>query len=405
MAGWLVVLRGRDPEVLRHYARTGVYGTIVGGRRLPDGRLQIASENTSTFADFCIMRPGDLLFFFTDRLTYGVGELVALRDSEPVLCNWPSSDSFGAPPADHDLFLWNDLPAAFQARLNDVRWICTFRPAPAFFTEGVDMDYVLQMDRGNVLHHLRVLSGRAFFKLEDAECRLISEALLRRNRGTAVVDGLGLDTWSDAVHDRITETLVHDPTSYVLDPKRLLSSSLVRGSSREGGVHAWLAHSLARAGLQAIFGDWTYIGNLEPASPLKPREYMEEMDLFGYAEVAAEIGGSPVRFTSLNHLIEVKDSRELVPALQQTMKYVDWVSHQRAAGDYALVDAFLVAPRERVDDALRAETERIRVRAYVEPVRPYPSRGWDRLTLLSYELDVIDPAHADVSLRREVLPA
>ena len=74
------------------------------------------------------------------------------------------------------------------------------------------------------------------------------------------------------------------------------------------------------------------------ASPFKPIDYMDKMDLFGYSYL-------PQFKPTKSHFLagEVKKDAAKLEHVDQLMKYVDWVKDEYCFGDYSMINAFLVA--------------------------------------------------------------
>lgn len=377
MTGWLVVLGSSSKPA--DYVEAGAYGTFLNeGARINPAHLK-------TLADYATMRSGDLVFFFQRRFIYGVGQLVDAQPGEPAVCNWPESDNLRRrPPRSRDSYLW--------PKISKARWLCTFEPAPMFFAEGVDMDTALGLDRLGVLYHLKILEGRSFFKLEDSECDLLLEAVLRANPNR-----VPLAEHRGTVKRRLRRLVRQSPNDYVLDPKRTVQSTLQAGRPHELAVQVWLDSQLARRRLP-LFGSLTYIGNLEPASPTKPRKYMDEMDIFGISTERMRIAGRSLRAVRSFSIIELKARNQPIEqVIRQTMKYVDWVAHQRVGGDYGYVRAFVVAPS--FDSKAIASARKLRERQFVRPVRPYAVENWTSLTLVQFALRFAGGVLRDIQLR------
>ena len=376
MPGYLINLGALEGR-LDLYIQSGIYGTRIG-------RTGWYPATLYTLADYLSMRTGELIFFFQKRMIYGLGSTVSIdidAPTRPMACNYARSylpTENPSPP-----FLWDgdDDPS--------IRWRVLFRPSPAFFKIGVDMDEVLQADSAGVARSLRVFSNRSFLKLEDDESHLIATAILRRNQQP------GASTFADhtnVVHSNLSQ---HPSLSgFQPDIDELVAQDLHGSQIRhEPTLQAWLVDALnqQRPETTAIFGDWNYVSNLYPASPLKPREYMDEIDIFGYvlSYPQAPIPPYVVRFK----IIEVKiGPQSIAPSnvIDQVMKYVDWVSNTRAGGDYSLVDAYVVAAD--FTDELVQYAAANGTRSYVIPRRPYETNIWTNLSLVTYQASVDHPA-------------
>lgn len=384
MPGYVINL-GVEEGRLQLYVQSGIYGTS----RL--GRTGWYPQTLYTLADYLTMRPGDLIFFFQRRIIYGIGTIVAIvvnDDEHCVFCNSPRSylpSQQVTPP-----YLWNG------DKDPHIRWRVLFQPAPAFFATGVDMDEVLQADSAGIARSLRVFSNRSFIKTEDDESHLVATAILRRNEAA---DAAIFPDNSGGVHQAMGR--VANLSDFLVDSDDLVAHDL-QGSEvqHEPTLQAWLADRLTRRvpDVTGIFGDWDYVSNLYPASPLKPRQYMEEIDVFGYVLAPAQPPIPP--YVRRFKVIEVKaGSQTLGPSnvVDQVMKYVDWVSSARAGGDYGLIDAYIVAS-DFAQDLVQYAAER-RTRSYVIPRRPYETRQWASLTLVKYQALAGRPAvRLDIAL-------
>ena len=386
MPGYLINL-GAPAGRLKLYIESGIYGTKIG-------RTGWYPATLYTLADYLTMQPGDLVFFFQKRMIYGIGSIATLANEGapgPVFCNFQRSHVptlIPSPP-----YVWNGDEDP------DIRWRVIFRPSPAFFQNGVDMDEVLQADTAGVARSLRVFWNRSFVKMEDDETNLIATAILRRNQSP---DSPKFEDHSESVHDELARN--QNLPDFLPNTDDLVSENLHGNEIRhEPTLQAWLADALTRGrpNATAIFGEWSHIANLYPASPLKPRDYMDEIDLFGYTLARAQQGIAP--FPTKFKVIEVKKGSQTAgPAnvIDQVMKYVDWISTTRAGGDYALVDGYVVAAGfndEAVEYARRA-----RARTYVMPRRPYQTKTWDNLSLVTYSASQATPA---VELRELLSPS
>ena len=383
MPGYLINL-GSEGGTLDLYVESGIYGTRIG-------RTGWYPSTLYTLADYLTMRPGDLVFFFQRRMIYGIGSVVGLENEGapgPVYCNFPGADipTVGTAPP----YLWDGD--------NDpsIRWRVFFRPSPSFFRNGVDMDEVLQADSAGIARNLRVFWNRSFIKMEDDEMNLVATAILRRNNDP---ESPVFPDSSAELHAELSQRA--NLTDYVPDSDRLVAEGRQGDRIRsEPALQAWLADALThgRQSATQIFGEWSYVANLYPASPLKPRDYMDEIDLFGYTLAYPEHPVSP--YVMKFKIIEVKKDDQTVGSanvVDQVMKYVDWISNTRAGGDYALVDAYVVASGyspEIIEYARLART-----RTYVMPRRPYETKTWARLTLVRYKAtEAVPSVELDVAL-------
>ncbi|MGP4060237.1 endonuclease NucS domain-containing protein [Halobacillus sp. H74] len=131
-----------------------------------------------------------------------------------------------------------------------------------------------------------------------------------------------------------------------------------------------------------VFGEWDYISHQIIASPFKPIDYMDKMDIFGYKFIS---GYSTI---SRYLIIEIKKDKGTINAVEQLMKYVDWVNQEYSFGDYSMINAFLVAhniPKEVID--FRNNHGK---RNYIKDRRPAVPSEWNNIRLIEYSFDKIN---------------
>lgn len=126
-----------------------------------------------------------------------------------------------------------------------------------------------------------------------------------------------------------------------------------------------------------FLGKWDFIGRQFPASPPKPSEYKESMDLFGYRYVSGFPGA-----VSKYLIIELKVGMISIDHVQQTMKYVDWICREYTNGDYSMVEAYTIGFDKAKD--IDKEAKEIAERNYIIEGHPIKSRKWQNLRILSY---------------------
>ncbi|MBM6972099.1 hypothetical protein H6A17_13820, partial [Mordavella massiliensis] len=135
---------------------------------------------------------------------------------------------------------------------------------------------------------------------------------------------------------------------------------------------------LLRNGFKSKYlGKWDFIARQYPASPPKPSEYMETMDLFGYRYV----DGFP-NAISKYLIIELKRGEIIEDNIRQTMKYVDWISKEYTHGDYSMIMAYTIGVDDQIDINKWGST--IIERNYIVEGRPVENKRWSDLKILSY---------------------
>lgn len=367
MAGYIMTMG--DVGQLRDTISRGSYGTLLSP---PSGTW--LQHHEGTFADFATMREGDEVYFFSDRRLYGIGRLTPVA-GEVVHAN--TEDAHVPEPLGAEVRQL--LPSPIPER--EIRWLCTFAPDPRFFQDGVDMDDVLESNPA-AFRMLRVLWKLSFVKVDDVESQALRDVFLRRAhlRSGAVEAAPSLTSRHEHEHGRIASDRrpVHD-----LSPQDLLAACADGPVVRhEMALEAGLLYQLSREEVDTVarFGRWDYLTHQVPASPFKPVDYMDRMDVFGYRYV-------PGHHPTIARYLVAELKREVATAadVQQALKYVDWIRSEYASGDYEMVEAFLVAAR--FDDSALDAARRDAERRYTVGRRPPESRIWRNLNLLTYRFE------------------
>jgi hypothetical protein len=390
MSGYIFALD--NVATLRLYAEKGVYATKVSR---PGAYW--AANHLYTLGDYLTMRPGDLVFFFMRRKIYGVGRIVGVAGSESssaALCNYPSSHMPDAHAVQRDL-LWN------EGDDQDRPWLCLFEPFPHFFVDGLDMDEVLDADVRGVVQALRVFERVSFIQMRDDEVDLLIDLFTRRF-SLATAEHYQDDHAS--CHDEIRERIGQRPDLYAVNTRELIRFYVEdNGEVRsEAALETWLVGEMARpdAPIRELMGNWSFVTHQFPASPHKPTQYMDRIDVLGW-ETGRLADGAKSTVTRFK-VVEIKKNplagRAGEETVAQLMKYVDWVTNHEAGGDYSMVDAYLIA-RDFSEDTVAYCMEKAK-REFVFQRRPFTSKTWDNLALLAYWYDT----HHDMLTLEKIYP-
>lgn len=391
MAGYMFTLDSVDS--LHRCVEDGIYSTYITE---PHGRWGGPAEGT--FADYATMAEGDNVYFFIDRRIYGIGELVRVgRD-----CKYENFPEASCPvPVDYDLRRNQMLTDAGLRQpesgpIKAQRWACLFRPAPFFFSEGVDMDDALSSDPA-AFRVLRAIWKLSFIKFDDEENQAFKNAILKLNQhaiARPVTHENVFDQRQQAAHSRIAAMVAHG--GYGLDSRPILSACRADGRLRhEMAMEAGILFQLAShvPATEAVLGKWDYLSHQVIASPFKPIDYMDKMDVFGYAYIPGH------RPTISRYLVaELKKDGASATDVEQAMKYVDWAKDEYAHGDYSMIHAFLIAANIP-DDVVRC-AESVATRYFTVQRRPARTQPWSSLTLLEYRvtddgcIDLAEIAHS-----------
>jgi hypothetical protein len=373
MAGFLFSLDSE--ESLIDSINKGIYSTRLSA---PNSVWRIHHEGT--FADYCSMREGDNVYFFIDRKIYGIGTLTNIN----VDCKFINNPNANLPTVQNYDEIQNQLLLDIGAESINMRFICTFIPYPVFFRNGIDMDEILSSSP-NSFKILRAFWKLSFIKFSDEENQAFKNILLRRN--IDAIDnpnnGNTFDTNFQAYHNLINERTANN-NLYALSIAPFLNTIVNENGSlrHEMAVEAAIIFQLTNKHPQTlnIFGGWDYLTRQVIASPFKPIDYIDKMDIFGYRYIVNQ------KPTISNYLvIEIKRNAVNAQDVLQLMKYVDWVKNEYAFGDYGMIKAFIVG-FEFTDDALQV-FENIVERKFIYGVRPSVSATWNDVKLISYSFN------------------
>ena len=373
MAGFLFSLDSE--ESLIDSINKGIYSTRLSA---PNNVWRIHHEGT--FADYCSMREGDNVYFFIDRKIYGIGTLTNINGDCKFL-NFPNAN---LPTVQNYDEIQDQLLLDIGVNSINLRFICTFIPYPVFFRNGIDMDEILSSSP-NSFKILRAFWKLSFIKFSDEENQAFKNILLRRNIDAIDNSNNGntFDTNFQAYHNLINERTANN-NLYALSIAPLLNTIVNENGSlkHEMAVEAAIIFQLTINHPQTtnIFGSWDYLTHQVIASPFKPIDYIDKMDIFGYRYIENQ------KPTLSNYLvIEIKRNAVNAQDVLQLMKYVDWVKNEYAFGDYGMIKAFIVG-NEFTEDAL-TEFENIVERRFIYGVRPSVSATWNDVKLISYSFN------------------
>jgi len=379
MAGYLFTLD--SVQSLHQCVESGLYGTFIPE---PNGRWNGPAEGT--FADYTTMRPGDNVYFFIDRRIYGIGELVSVGPD----CRYNNFPGASVPvPVDNsapsDVMLSNEVrrSADGKTKTRYQRWVCLFKPSPFFFLRGVDMDDALSSSPDD-FRMLRAIWKLSFIKFGDEENQAFRDVVLRSNQSALQNPVNHENVFEDSTHDSHARVAaLVSSADYALDVSPLLETRTNDDALRsEMALEAGILHQLATGDERTtrILGRWDYLSHQVVASPFKPIDYMDKMDLFGYAFIPGH------RPTIERYLVaELKKDVAGPNEVEQTMKYVDWVKDEYAHADYSAIRAYLVA--YDFESGTAEYASEFARRMYTVQRRPARSEEWSGLRLLRYRYD------------------
>ncbi len=372
MAGYIMNLD--STQSLEMYIKNGIYSTKLSNPR----NNNWMTHHEATSADYATMKPGDNIYFFIKRKIYGIGELVYLKGDCKFLnyfkANKPENYSYNSIKDD---LLWDE-----GAHSVNQRWICVFKPSPYFFQNGIDMDEALASNPSK-FRNLRAFWKLSFIKIDDEENQALKDVILKNNQ-EALFDPENKTFTSEyiPVHIEISKKLEQND-DYLFNLNEIVFSCAEDSRLRhEMALETAMLFQLSIGHENTIntFGNWDYLSHQVIASPFKPVDYMDKMDIFGYSFIE---GYCPTKSKYL--VIEIKKDSAQEEDIEQLLKYVDWVKDEYAHGDYSMIRAFLVA-HEFSEEVINHASE-VGVRQFTIGRRPPLSKEWADMALIKYSFE------------------
>ncbi|MDW0113267.1 hypothetical protein QT711_08705 [Sporosarcina saromensis] len=366
MAGYIFNLNNESS--LEYSMQNGVYSTLM---KLPDTAYWRVNHE-GTFADYMTMSEGDNVYFFFQRKIYGIGELINIKGNSKFL-NFPSSDL----PTDFDYsVLRNKMILSNSDENIKNRMLCTFKGSPHFFKKGVDMDEVLSSNPDS-FKMLRAFWKRSFIKIDHKENKALLDIILKNNEENLITSN-NIYHETDTLKNRIIN-IVND--NYFVRSENILNccvnsdGSIGHEMALEAGVLDYIYNKKT-----SVFGEWDYLTHQVIASPFKPIDYMDKMDVFGYRFIKG--------FNTISKylVIEIKRGVADKETVSQLMKYVDWVNQEYSYGDYNMIEAFVVA--NHFPDEVKDFKNIFGKRKFTKGTRPAQSLEWSNLRLIEYSFDI-----------------
>jgi hypothetical protein len=371
MAGFLFGLDSE--ESLINSINKGIYST-----RLSNPKKVWHVHHEGTFADYVSVKEGDNVYFFIKRKIYGIGTLININGDCKFL-NYPNSNF-------PTIQKYENIKDQILLDLGDnrslqYRFICSFQPYPVFFKDGIDMDDILSSSPGS-FKILRAFWKLSFIKFSDEENQAFKNIILRRNIN-AIENPNTVNSFETnyQFHHNIIKVKTLNNNFYKLSIHPFLNTINIKNGSlkHEMAIEAAIIYQISLSNQQSIdvFGSWDYLTHQVIASPFKPIDYIDKMDIFGYRYIENQ------KPTINNFLvIEVKRGTVNKQDILQLMKYVDWVKNEYAFGDYSMIKAFIVG-FNFTDEAIN-KFEDIVERKFIYGVRPSVSAIWKDVKLISY---------------------
>ena len=361
MAGYVFAI-GKTPDpidTIRTFAERGIYSTYI------NSLYPLSFEGTLT--DYLSMRPGDNIYFFCKRKFYGIGELVSVGP-DCKYCNFPSASKREDVAYDD---IKDDLLLDEGPKSPKYRWLCTFRGAPHFFESGVDMDEVLTY-KPQTFKMLRAFWKVSFIKLGDEENRSLREIFLLRHQKELATHAQILPE-STAAHDAL---LAKPLTEHIITPQDILFNCHDgERVKHEMALEANVVYDLCHARIPTL-GQWDYVSHQVIASPFKPVDYMDKIDVFA----VRYLPGTSIPCKYL--VVELKKDIADVDTIDQVLKYVDWVCKEYAYGNYDAIQACVITAG--TPEIVQQHYLEVAQRNYALGSHPVRNEQWNALKLLRY---------------------
>lgn len=139
------------------------------------------------------------------------------------------------------------------------------------------MDDVLESNP-NAFKMLRVLWKLSFIKIDDIENKALFDMILKSNE-KYINNHLFHFNFSSNMHNRVKQLYNEE---YTLNSKNTLILAAQNNEIKhEMAIEAGLIDYIKKNS-SGIFGRWDYLSHQVVASPFKPVDYMDKMDVFGY---------------------------------------------------------------------------------------------------------------------------
>lgn len=363
MAGYIFSLGKKNTQkILKNCIYNGFYSTNMKP-------ISKATRNLkpfeATFADYCSMKPGDNIYFFTNRKLYGIGELIYIGN-DCKFVNYPTASNPIQEDYNkiHEEMILNDD----SSNINN-RWICIFKPSPAFYCTPVDMDDVLSY-KPDTFKTLRTFWKKSFTKINDEENNSLKEFILLRNQNNS-------NTYEFSTDFQKRNEEKFKNKDYLLSYSPILEFATTQDNiiKHEMALESAVVLELSN-NKESVFGNWDYISHQVEASPFKPIDYMDKIDVFGYRFLPN------TKIVCKYLIIENKNEKATIEVAEQISKYVDWVVKNYAYGNYEMVEAYIVAPSFSED--LLKNGKSIVERKYIISSHPVENRTWNDLNFVSY---------------------
>lgn len=364
MAGFIFsISKNAGKDEIGNIISEGIYSTCI----LNEDIKEDSKNLIATFADFCSMKEGDNVYFLSDRKIYGVGKLINIKE-DCKYNNFSKATEFRKIEE-------HEVDEYLYKKSLDFRWICLFKPDPRFFYEGVDMDDVL-LYKPNAFKMLRAFQNKSFIKIDDVENMALKQFLfLRNHNSTEFFD------FNESFHKKIS---VMNLINYRIDTNKVFNENYENSEIKsEMLLEACIVDFLMKN--KFMDENWDYITHQLIASPFKPINYMDKIDVFAY-KFLNEFPDKNNRPIEKFLVLELKKDIADKNTINQLLKYVDWIAKEYASGDYSMITSGIIAKKYSSDTYLIMK--KIAERSYIRTTHPPKNEVWNDMKLFCY--DIVD---------------
>lgn len=259
-----------------------------------------------------------------------------------------------------------------------------------FDHELFDSYLVFDFDKPNTFKMLRAFWKVSFIKLGDEENASLKEIfLLRRQRETAAQTGIFPER--NDIHNAIAAKVLD---RYLIKPADMLQTCIFGSRVKhEMALEAAVVYDLCHNRVHAL-GAWDYVSHQVIASPFKPIDYMDKIDVLAMRYL-------PNTKIPCKYLVaELKKDAADNATIDQVLKYVDWVCSEYAYGDYEAVEACIIAAE--YPENIAAYYSEVVQRYYTLGSHPVRNKQWNSLKLLRYSYAAGELSYVDVTPQNEM---
>ena len=266
-----------------------------------------------------------------------------------------------------------------------VRYLPCVVPCKLYF----DTDEILTY-KPNTFKMLRAFWKVSFIKLSDEENASLKEIfLLRRQRETAAQTGIFPER--NDIHNAIAAKVLD---RYLIKPADMLQTCIFGSRVKhEMALEAAVVYDLCHNRVHAL-GAWDYVSHQVIASPFKPIDYMDKIDVLAMRYL-------PNTKIPCKYLVaELKKDAADNATIDQVLKYVDWVCSEYAYGDYEAIEACIIAAE--YPENIAAYYSEVVQRYYTLGSHPVRNKQWNSLKLLRYSYAAGELSYVDVTPQNEM---